>query len=136
MYEHPLHQIIKACDRAISAKDFDALMEYYAEDAALVVKPGMIVRGKDNIRNAFISIADYIQEQLTVKQGEMQIIEGGGDALVIMETQLFFPDELGGTTEITRRATYVFRQENDRWLCTIDNSYGTSVLDVEPAETV
>jgi len=134
MYEHPLYQIIKLCDRAITAKDFDALMEHYAEDAALVVKPGMIVRGKDNIRNAFISIADYFQEQLVVKQGEMQIIEGGGDALVIMETQLSFPDEQGATTEITRRATYVFRLENDRWLCTIDNSYGTSVLDAATPE--
>jgi len=133
MNEHPLCQIIKSCDRAISAKDFDSLMEYYAEDAALVVKPGMIVKGKNNIRNAFVSIADYFQDQLIVKQGDIQVIEGGGDALVIMETHLFFPDEQGGTTEIIRRATYVFRLENDRWLCTIDNSYGTSVLDAESA---
>ncbi|MCU6684470.1 DUF4440 domain-containing protein [Leclercia sp. H6W5] len=133
MNEHPLRQIIKACDRAITAKDFDSLMEYYAEDAVLVVKPGTIVRGKNNIRSAFISISDYFQDQLIVKQGEMEIIEGGGDALVIMETQLFYPDELGGTAEITRRATYVFRLENDRWLCTIDNSYGTSLLDGENA---
>jgi len=133
MNEHPLCQIIKSCDRAISAKDFDSLMEYYAEDAALVVKPGMIVKGKNNIRNAFVSIADYFQDQLIVKQGDIQVIEGGGDALVIMETHLFFPDEQGGITEITRRATYVFRLENDRWLCTIDNSYGTSVLDAESA---
>ena len=123
MNEHPLCQIIKSCDRAISAKDFDSLMEYYAEDAALVVKPGMIVKGKNNIRNAFVSIADYFQDQLIVKQGDIQVIE----------THLFFPDEQGGTTEITRRATYVFRLENDRWLCTIDNSYGTSVLDAESA---
>ncbi|MDK4746711.1 SgcJ/EcaC family oxidoreductase [Leclercia adecarboxylata] len=133
MNEHPLCQIIKSCDRAISAKDFDSLMEYYAEDAALVVKPGMIVKGKNNIRNAFVSIADYFQDQLIVKQGDIQVIEGGGDALVIMETHLFFPDELGGTAEITRRATYVFRLENDRWLCTIDNSYGTSLLDGDNA---
>lgn len=132
MYEHPLRNIIKACDRAILAKDFDSLMEHYADDAALVVKPGMIVKGKDNIRSAFISISDYFQDQLVVKQGDIQIIEGGGDALVIMEPQLFYPDEQGATTEITRRATYVFRLENDRWLCTIDNSYGTSVLDAEP----
>jgi len=132
MYEHPLRNIIKACDRAISAKDFDSLMEHYADDAALVIKPGMIVKGKDNIRSAFISISDYFQDQLVVKQGDIQIIEGGGDALVIMESLLFYPDDQGVTTEITRRATYVFRLENDRWLCTIDNSYGTSVLDAEP----
>lgn len=60
----------------------------------------------------------------------MQVIEGGGNALVIMETVLRFPDGKGGTVETTRRATYVFRRETDeRWLCTIDNSYGTSLLD-------
>lgn len=134
MNSHPLRQVIEACDRAITAKDYDALMEHYAEDAALVVKPGMVVTGKDSIRKAFIAIADYFQHQLVVEQGEMQVVEGGDNALVIMETLLRFPDGQGGQIETTRRATYVFRQASDgRWLCTIDNSYGTSLLDSETA---
>jgi ketosteroid isomerase-like protein len=57
------------------------------------------------------------------------VIEGGGTALVIMETVLRYPDDQGKTRETTRRATYVFRQESDnRWRCTVDNSYGTSLL--------
>lgn len=133
MHSHPIRQIIEACDQAISAKAFDALMAHYAEDAALVVKPGMVVRGKENIRNAFIAISDYFQGQLVVEQGGMQVIEGADNALVIMETLLRFPDGQGSTVETTRRATYVFRQEHDgRWLCTIDNSYGTSLLDAAP----
>lgn len=127
---HALRQIIESCDKAITAKDFDALMEHYSEEASLVVKPGMIVNGKEAIRKAFIAISDYFQGQLIVRQGDMQVIEGGGDALVIMETVLRFPDGQQGMTEITRRATYVFRQEkNGRWLCIIDDSYGTSLLD-------
>lgn len=127
---HALRQIIESCDKAITAKDFDSLMEHYSEEASLVVKPGMIVNGKEAIRKAFIAISDYFQGQLIVRQGDMQVIEGGGDALVIMETVLRFPDGQQGITEITRRATYVFRQEkNGRWLCIIDNSYGTSLLD-------
>lgn len=130
MHHHPLCQIIAACDRAISTKNFDALMTYYAEDAALVVRPGRVVTGKDNIRNAFIAIANYFQDKLTVEQGNIEIIEGGGAALVIMETRLQFPDEQGESCEVVRRATYVFRRESDeRWLCTIDNSYGTDLLD-------
>ncbi|MFP2240414.1 YybH family protein [Pseudescherichia vulneris] len=129
MSSHPLRQVIEACDKAISAKDYDALMAYYAEDAALVVKPGMTVQGKEAIRKAFIAIADYFQGQLVVEQGDMQVIEGAGNALVIMETRLRFPGGDGTPVEITRRATYVFRQEdNGRWLCTIDNSYGTELL--------
>ncbi|MDX6019303.1 SgcJ/EcaC family oxidoreductase [Scandinavium sp. V105_16] len=129
MSSHPLRQVIEACDKAISEKDYDALMAYYAEDAALVVKPGMTVQGKEAIRNAFIAIADYFQGQLVVEQGDIQVIEGAGNALVIMETRLRFPGGDGTPVEITRRATYVFRQEdNGRWLCTIDNSYGTELL--------
>lgn len=55
MTSHPLRQIVEACDRAITAKNYDALMEYYAEDAALVVNPGMTVQGKENIRSAFVT---------------------------------------------------------------------------------
>lgn len=41
-----LKAAIEACDRAISQEDYATLMEYYADDAALVVKPGMVVKGK------------------------------------------------------------------------------------------
>ncbi|MEQ9903499.1 YybH family protein [Pectobacterium aroidearum] len=130
MKPHPIREIIEACDKAISERDFDALMRYYAEDAALVIKPGMVARGKDDIRKAFVAIADYFKNQLVVEQGNMQVIEGGGDALVIMETVLYYPDEQGSIVTTTRRATYVFRKDADgNWLCTVDNSYGTTLLD-------
>ena len=130
MKPHPIREIIEACDKAISERDFDALMRYYAEDAALVIKPGMVARGKDDIRKAFIAIADYFKNQLLVEQGNMQVIEGGGDALVIMETVLHYPDEQGSIVTTTRRATYVFRKDADgNWLCAVDNSYGTTLLD-------
>ncbi|AVT57406.1 YybH family protein [Pectobacterium versatile] len=130
MKPHPIREIIEACDKAISERNFDALMSYYAEDAALVIKPGMVARGKDDIRKAFVAIADYFKNQLIVEQGNMQVIEGGGDALVIMETVLHYPDDTGHIVTTTRRATYVFRKDVDgNWLCTIDNSYGTTLLD-------
>lgn len=129
MVNPQLKATIEACDRAISQEDYVTLMEYYAEDALLVVKPGMVVKGKENIRKAFIAIADYFQHRLVVTQGRMEILEGDDNALVIMETRLDIPTPEGGTTQVTRRATYVFRQEGERWLCTVDNSYGTDLLD-------
>ncbi|MEF3103016.1 SgcJ/EcaC family oxidoreductase [Raoultella terrigena] len=127
-----LKAAIEACDRAISQEDYATLMAYYAEDAVLVVKPGMVVRGKENIRKAFVAIADYFQHRLVVTQGKMEIIEGAGNALVIMETRLNIPTAEGGSTQVTRRATYVFQLQNDRWLCSVDNSYGTDLLDQPP----
>ena len=132
MAPHPLEQLIRAADAAITAEDFDALMDFYADDATLVVKPGLNVTGKDNIRAAFVRIAEYVQHSLVVGQGRMDVIEGGDTALVIMESTLNYVDA-GAKVDVTRRATYVFRREADgRWVCTVDNSYGTALLDYPP----
>lgn len=127
MSDHELKLLIQAADKAITAEDFDSLMEFYAEDATLVVKPGMNATGKEQIRKAFVAIAAHFKNQLKVRQGRMSVIEGADTALVIMETLL---DTEGQAEPIVRRATYVFRKsEGGRWLCSVDNSYGTSILD-------
>jgi ketosteroid isomerase-like protein len=53
------------------------------------------VKGKENIRKAFLAIADYFQHRLVVTQGRMEILEGGDTALVIMETRLDIPTPEG-----------------------------------------
>lgn len=50
--EHELKEFIKKCDLAIKQEDFDTLMNYYTDDAILVVKPGMIARGKEEIKKS------------------------------------------------------------------------------------
>ena len=136
MSPHPLRTLIETCDAAISRRDFDALMAFYAEDAALVVKPGMVVRGIPAIRRAFSAISDYFDGQLEVTQGAMEVIEGADNALVIMETRLRYPDAQGGMVDETRRATYVFRKEpGGQWRCTVDNSYGTALLESKSGES-
>lgn len=104
-------------------------MDFYADDATLVIKPGLSVTGKPRIRQAFLAIAEHFQHQLVVRQGRMELIPGGDTVLVIMESLLSYPEN-GGTTEVTRRATYVFRESQPgKWACVIDNSYGTGLLD-------
>ena len=126
---HPVETLIRAADAAITAEDFDRLMDFYAEDATLVVKPGLSVSGKANIRKAFVAIANHFQHRLVVSQGRMELIPGGDTVLVIMESLLCYP-ESGAATHVTRRATYVFREESPgNWTCVIDNSYGTDLLD-------
>lgn len=126
MLEHEILKLIKQADIAIGTEDFDALMEFYAEDAALVVQPGQVARGKAQIRTAFEAIARHFGNTLSVTQGKAQVIEGGDTALVIMETLL----HIGEAKEpIVRRATYVFaRDAAHGWLCTVDNSYGTDLF--------
>ena len=128
--EHELKQFIKKCDQAIKQEDFDTLKNYYTEDAVLVVKSDMIARGREEIKQAFIKIAKYFNNSLVPTQGEMIILEAGDTALVISQTLL---DAEKHETEYSmdRTATYVFKKNaQGEWLCAIDNSYGTDLIDM------
>jgi uncharacterized protein (TIGR02246 family) len=126
---HPLKALIEAADRAITAEDFDAVMPFYADDAVLVIRPGLNVVGKLAIRRAFDAIAGHFNHSLKVGQGAMVVLEGAGTALVLMESTLDWIDEGGAASSAIRRATFVFRRGgDDRWLCAIDNSYGTELI--------
>lgn len=134
MSSHELRHVIEAADRAISAEDFDALMDFYSDDAMLVVRPGLIASGKEQIRNAFVAIADHFCHDISITQGDMTVLEAEDTALVIMETVVTTGGAKGAETSTVRRATYVFRKtENGKWLCVIDNSYGTGLLDAPRA---
>ncbi|MBB3560298.1 uncharacterized protein (TIGR02246 family) [Rhizobium sp. BK512] len=126
---HELKTVIDAADRAIMAEDFDALMDLYDEQATLVIRPGLEVSGKEKIGKAFVAIADYFNHSLKITQDRMQVVEGGDTALVLAEAVLETTGADGVVSKITRRATYVFRRLDGKWLCVIDNSYGTDLLD-------
>ena len=121
---HPIEKIIESADAAIVSEDFDALLDVYTEDAVLVVKPGMNVTGKASIRKAFEAIAAHFEHSVRVRQVGMVVLESGDTALVLARTVVSafnFP-------EVTRSATYVFRKDEGRWRCAIDNSYGHELL--------
>jgi Ketosteroid isomerase homolog len=119
--EHELKEFIKKCDNAIKQEDFETLMNYYTDDAILVVKPGMIARGKEEI-------AKYFNNSIVPTQGEMIILEAGDTALVISQT-LLATDKKDSEYSMDRKATYVFKKNSQgEWLCAIDNSYGTDLI--------
>ncbi|QIW82049.1 YybH family protein [Bacillus tequilensis] len=128
--EQQLKDIISACDLAIQNEDFDRLINYYTQDAILVVKPGMIARGKEEIKKAFIAIANYFDHHIAPTQGEMILLESGDTVLVLYQT-LLDSDKKDSEYAMERRATYVFRKNaQGQWLCAVDNSYGTDLIDV------
>jgi ketosteroid isomerase-like protein len=61
MQNNELEQVIKNADSAINNEGFDHLMEFYSEDATLVVKPGIFAKGKEEIRQAFIVAFYFFQ---------------------------------------------------------------------------
>jgi len=124
-----IKELIDAADKAIKEEQFDDLMNFYTEDAVLVVKPGMEVRGKEAIKEAFIKIAAYFKNSVVPTQGKMVMIEAGDTVLVMSQTLLDANNKSESEFSMDRRATYIYRNIDGKWLCAIDNSYGTSLLD-------
>ncbi len=59
-----IKESIDAADRAIKEERFDDLMDFYTEDAVVVVKPGLEVQGKEAIKKAFKKIAEYFNNSV------------------------------------------------------------------------
>jgi uncharacterized protein (TIGR02246 family) len=122
---HPIELLIKQADQAINIEDFDTLVDIYAHDALLVIKPGMNAVGKEQIKKAFEAIATYFEHTLEVKQAGMSILETGDTALVLAKTLVSAKD----IPTMERKATYVFTKDADNLLkCSIDNSYGHDLI--------
>ena len=131
---HELEAIIHAADNAINRGDLDAVMDFYAEDATLVVRPDLNATGKTQIRKAFIAIAEHFNHSLHVFQDKLIVVEGADTALVLGRAEIRGKDPSGSEILIEREATYVFTRSPDRaWLCAVDNSYGTSLLRLDVA---
>lgn len=124
-----IKKLIAAADKAIKEERFDDLKDFYTDDAVLVVKPGLAVKGKDAIKDAFIKIAAYFNNSIVPTQGNMLMIEAGDTVLVLSQTLLDADNKDNSEYSMDRRATYVYRNVNGKWLCAIDNSYGTTLLD-------
>lgn len=124
-----IKDLISKADIAIKEERFDDLMDFYTDDAVLVVMPGKEVHGKEAIKEAFIKIAKYFENSVVPTQGKMTILEAGDTVLVLSQTLLDADNRETSEFSMERRATYVYRRISDRWLCAIDNSYGTSLLD-------
>lgn len=124
-----IKELIKQADLAIKNEDFDHLMDFYSDDAILVVRPGKIARGKKEIKEAFIKIAKYFDNSIVPTQGKMEFLEAGDTVLVISQTLLDANNAQESEYSLERRATYVYRLIDGKWLCVIDNSYGTTILD-------
>lgn len=122
--------LIHQADLAIKEERFDDLMEFYTEDALLVVKPGSEVQGKERIKQAFIKIAAYFKNSIVPTQGKMMMLEAGDTVLVLSQTLLDSSNKEESEYSMDRRATYVYRLVDGKWLCAIDNSYGTTLLDL------
>ena len=129
MQEHEVIAAVRRADKAIDERNINALMDFYTDDATLVVQPGALACGKEAIAKAFEGIFAYFNNSLLVRQSDFQVIEGGGVALVLCKLDLTAERCEEPKVSMTRRPTYIFKKSPDgKWRCLIDNSYGSDLL--------
>ncbi|KSU20190.1 YybH family protein [Lactococcus lactis] len=131
LIKNEIKTVIDTCDKLIHEEKFDELVNFYTEDATLVIKPGMNANGREQIKSAFIKIASYFDNSIKPVEGKMIYLVAGDTVLVLAQTFLEANQTATDNSEFSmeRRATYVFRKIDEKWLCAIDNSYGTSLVD-------
>lgn len=128
METHEVVRAIELADKAINERDLAALMDFYEDDATLVIEPGRCAHGKEQIAKAFGAIFAYFHQSLSVVQRDFHVVEGGGVALVVCKLSLSAQGLEGATVSMERKPTYIFRRSGDgKWRCLIDNSYGVEL---------
>lgn len=119
MNRHPIEQLVENAHLAINREDFETLIDMYADDAVVVIKPCVNVVGKALIREAFEAIAVHFNHQLDIMQAGMEILECGDTALVLATTRVARPQLPPIKTK------YVFKKSLcGDWVCTIHQSQG------------
>ncbi len=131
LIKHEIKAIIDTCDQLIHEEEFDELVNFYTKDAVLVIKPGMNANGREQIKSAFIKIASHFDNSIKPIEGKMIYLVAGDTVLVLAQTFLEANQTATDNSKFSmeRKATYVFRKIDENWLCAIDNSYGTSLVD-------
>ena len=118
-------ETVLALDDAFNRGDLDAVLNFYDDDAVMVM-PNRVVRGKADLRQAFQEI---MASQATVKQERTFALEADGVALFISRWTLNRWAENDGNPPRQFVSTAVFRQQpGGAWRCLIDNSAGPAVL--------
>jgi uncharacterized protein (TIGR02246 family) len=122
-----LEETVEKLDEAFNRGDIETVLNFYEDDAVVVLEPGRIARGKAQIRAAFEFIFNL---EGAAKQIKTTVIETGDLALFI--SKWTFSGKTPDGTLFTREsiATSVFRLQSDgKWRCVIDNPNGPAILD-------
>ena len=111
---------------AINHGDLDAAVALYEEDGVLVVQPGKIARGSEELRRALES---FIAMKANLRSEAEQVIEYGDLALYLSRWNLSGTDPSGKAVTMGGQSTDILRRQRDgRWLIAVDNPWGPQAL--------
>jgi len=128
MFKSTPLQAVLDLDDAFTRKDLEAVLSFYEDSAVLVIEPGRLARGKEELRRVFAYLFTLNGK---AHQIQTNVIESGDIALF---TSRWSFEGIGPNGESFKKesiATSVFRKGQDgTWRMIIDNSHGPAVLTV------
>ena len=111
---------------AINHGDLDAAVALYEEAGVLVVQPGKIARGSEELRRA---LDGFIAMKANLRSEAQQVIEYGDLALYLSRWNLSGTDPSGKAVTMGGQSTDILRRQRDgRWLIAVDNPWGAQTL--------
>lgn len=123
---HAIDEIVKKLDEAFGQSDLEAVLSFYEDDAVLVVEPGRLARGKEELRRFF---AHVFALNGRAEQIETNVLDAGDVALFTSRWRFTGTTSDGAPIEKESIATSVFRKGRDGlWRMAIDNSHGPAIL--------
>src|SRR5262245_19892215 len=112
---------------ALNRGDLDGAAALYARDGALVVQPGKVARGSQEVRAA---LAGFIALKPTLRASVQQIVEAGDIALYVGRWTLKGTDPSGQPVSLGGDSSDILRRQPDGgWLIALDNPWGARILD-------
>jgi uncharacterized protein (TIGR02246 family) len=127
MSPQSLEETVKKLDEAFNRRDIEAVLDFYEEDAVVVLEPGRAARGKAEIRAAFEWI---FKLEGAAQQIKTNVVEAGDLALFTSRWTFSGKSPDGAAFRRESIAVSVFRRRADgKWRCVIDNPNGPAVLE-------
>lgn len=120
--EHEVREAMARWSAALEAKDLDALIAEYADDAVVIdIRPGAFVVGRDAIRAMWGGSLPQFPKAFRSEYRDVRIVAGGGDVAVAFgEHRIVAPDQPAGDG-MWLRFTIAYRKVEGRWLSVHDH---------------
>lgn len=110
--------LMRAFTGRMHAGDIDGLVALYEPSAVFEPQPGVVVRGRDAIRQA---LAELLALRPTMVANVVQVLETDNVALVVNEWNLTGTGPDGGEVRQGGRSADVVRRQSDgSWLVLVD----------------
>ena len=121
-------EAVELLDEAFNRGDLEAILDFYEDEATIVVEPGRLATGKAELRATFEWILSSMKG--IARQEKTHVIEAGDLALFTSRWTYSGATLDGASVDRESYASVVLRRHSDGgWRVVVDNSWGPAVLE-------